>query len=327
MPKKTRFRKPPQVAKHWQVGLTEMPTTINPLEGEFYLLLAIEDELIVGSRFVPQGEIQNLAEFLQQICQKPMMGAPRLPTSIRFDNRVKKKKAKLELAGVTITLGHAPQLDEAITAMAEHFRRIDQKDTWDYDEYPAATMHRFFALAHAWATVAPWETFNDGDLFELNCPQHKMRKWYASIMGNAGQSYGILFFRSTASLQNFSKASKIAAATGKIPIIKEPIIALNYDDTSNMDDLLRKAAMGNGWPVIAPNMFPILEIYGPGNQRCMATGETVRLISDCLEAMITYLIRYGSDIAQEKLAGKRAKIRAGAAEFILDFPISVDYLI
>ncbi|GEM_PF-3473505 len=317
--KSNRGKKPPQVNAHWIVGLSEIKIPTNPLEGKIYLCSVLEGEFLVGSVAVKETDLDSLSQEVESICKKPQLGAPRRPKTILFDNRTKHKKVKIILEQIEVTTGNAPELDEVIDTFVEFMQRMKKEDKWDYDEYPADLMEMFFRITKKWVEVAPWVGIYDYELFEISSEKLKMKKWYASVLGNAGESYGILLFQSRSSYEefhNFAKKASPSKQRGGIKL-KTPIIALNLDESHFVDKNLRKAAMVNHWPVHSPKFFPSLEIYS-GNTRSMPPGDIFEMVTKIFAAMLVFVSKYHF---QENPEQETHEINLDKYAFTITFPV------
>ncbi len=319
MGKSNRRKKTPQVNAHWIVGLTDIKIPTNPLEGKIYLCSVMEGEFLVGSVVVKESGLDSLSQEVESICNKPQFGAPRRPKTILFDNRTKHKKVRILLEQIEVTTGNSPELDEVIDTFWEFMQRMKKGDEWDYDEHPADLMEMFFSITNRWVEVAPWVGIFDYELLEISSKKYKLKKWYASVMGNAGESYGILLFPSRSAYQDFFRNAKSASKSkqrGGIKL-KTPIIALNLDESRFVEKNLRKAAMVNHWPVHSPKFFPNLEIYSE-NTRNMPSGDVFEMVTEIFAAMLTFITKYHF---QENLEQETHEIIIDKSDFTITFPV------
>ena len=316
-----RTRQIPRVEKTWVIGISEMPAMINPLEGEFALMFVMEDDLLVGAVPLRIDGKSPLNGAFDQICARPAVGVPRRPKSLLVDNRVPGLLLDAESLGLPLAYGKSPEFEEALSLFIEHQQASDRDDTFDYEEYPPADTKRFFTLTAAWVKLAPWEYLSDVDVLLINSKQLKLSNWVACVMGNSGQSYGILFFKNMAAYRQFSYIGRNQSKLARMSL-KEPIVALNFEEVSLVPQEWRKAQMANAWPVAATEMFPVPEIYSKKMERGLAPGSVMNMISDIVEALSKFWRKNGKKIISGSSASYSDEFRIGGANIGITLLVS-----
>jgi len=324
MRKKSSRKITPLVNSHWIVGLLEPPIPINPLEGRFFMCMVLENELVIGTTFIEEKSLDNFTDEIKTICKKPGFGAPRCPKTILFDNRTEYSNVNILLNQTEITPGKAPELDELVEDFFEHLQREMAGDTWDYKEYPSEIMEQYFIATSQWVKLAPWRYIYDTDLFEINSKKHNLKNWFASVMGNAGQSYGIIFFPSLSSYKNFIRMSRSQVTSSREIHLKQPIIALNFESIHLAETKLRKAAMVKDWPVVSTDFFPTLEIYSKNNTRGTPPGKVYMMVTEIIQSILQSLTRYDYKSIDDNLQPFEQEIIIDDSDFTLNFPVHHD---
>ncbi len=312
----------PIVNRQWVLGIVEMPVMINPLQGEFVLLIVLEGEMIVGAMPIPAKAGGGLRNSFEEICRRPAFGAPRRPSSLLIDIRLPNFIIPMEMLGIPSQPGTSHELTAFVKGFAEQAKQeeIDDGD-FDYEEYPEPDMRRFFTNAADWADLALWEDFSNHEVMKIHSKYHRLSGWLGSIMGIAGESYGILFFKNITTFRQFCSFGRDTSA-GKISI-KDPMFVLNLEEVEYVPEAWRKAQMANGWPVVQADLFPIPEIYGRNLERGIAPAETMNMISDILEAFSLFWQRNAKGILSGKTEIATGEFKIGKVDIKIEFPIPV----
>jgi tetratricopeptide (TPR) repeat protein len=163
---------------------------------------------------------------------------PELTVSVRADlpavDRVLREMEK--------GMGHASPLPEALDA-------------------PGVTVERMRAFAEAardFYQAAPWQHLSDGDLIHVEAPVLAAGLRHFTVLGAAGQTFGLGFFTSPREFDAVHAAAHpegLLARGGKWAVLYGPIDEMPFGDGDLWDD--------QRLPVAGPSAYPVAMWYGP----------------------------------------------------------------
>jgi hypothetical protein len=266
MPKKKSVlsRRGPEkpAAIEWIGGIVLMSSYITG-EGEPYRPEALfwmgAEGAILGITLARPGALLPMAsECLQSTIEKPRHGRPHAPTRVRV--------ASAELAGV-LRAGHpgldvvcapTPELDEMLAMMREGMDRGGggEQSYLSPDIGPEAVAS-FFRAAAGLFRAKPWKIVpSDQSLFSVTIEQLGVRDAAMSIIGQMGQSLGLVLFSGLDDFEAYLEAAD-AMAHDKEPEMP-PHLALNFERGAELSPKLRKEIAEHKWEVAAANAYPWL---------------------------------------------------------------------
>jgi tetratricopeptide (TPR) repeat protein len=166
---------------------------------------------------------------------------PQLQVSVRRDlpavDRVHREMSE--------SMSDAPALPEALDAPGVTVER----------------MRAFAEAARAFYEAAPWEHLSDEDLIHVEAPAVASGLRYCTVLGAAGQAFGLGFFSSPREfdvLQETLDPRVRLSRAGKWSVLYGPIDEMPFGDADLWDD--------HRLPVAAPSAHPVAMWFGPGGE-------------------------------------------------------------
>lgn len=249
-------------AIEWVGGTVLMPAYVTG-EGEPYrpeaLFWISAEGAIVGSTMAKPGELLPMASAsLQEAIEKPMFGRPHAPTSVRV--------APAELADalreghpkIEIVCAPTPELDEMLEMMRQ---KMDEDGATEQshlspDIGPDA-MASFFRAAAGLFRAKPWKIVpSDQSLFSVTIEKLGVRDAAMSVIGQMGQSMGLVLFSSLNDFEAYLDAAN-AMKHGEEPEMP-PHFVLNFERGADLAPVLRKEIAEHNWEVVDANSYPWL---------------------------------------------------------------------
>ena len=135
---------------------------------------------------------------------------------------------------------------------------LTQKTYLTEDLTPAA-LGSFFAACKELYQRQPWTLFADsGCLFSVTSRALAMERWCGCVLGQLGESYGVLLFESSGDYEHFIEAAAIAQMRGAPPPGLMPSQwAISFEPL----DVLTRSLVGeieqHGWPVAPGDGYPV----------------------------------------------------------------------
>ena len=191
-----------------------------------------------------------------------------------------------------------PELDHVIERMAAS-QSGDERDASYLEDgkVSADTTRRFFAAAAKLWQAAPWKHLHDSQLLRLDCPALDARDKTVSIIGNLGESFGVLVFDS---LDGFKAMREYGDAqlAGKQPIgLGTSIFSINFERGSDIPKTMRREIDRYGWKVPEANAYPRIQWIDADRVLRPLTDRDVVFASACAEALAGFFARHGEAIA------------------------------
>ncbi len=246
----------------WVGGAVTMPAYVTG-EGEPYrpeaLLWIGADGAILYSTVAKPGELLPMVvASLKDAMEKPVFGRPHVPTRVRVASVEIADALRAGFPGIDIVCAPTPELDEIFKMMRE---KMDEDEATEqsylsHDIGPEA-MVSFFQAAAGLFRAKPWEVApDDQSLFSVTIDKLGLRNAAVSIIGQMGQSFGLVIF---SGLDDFEKYIDAADAMehGEEPELP-PHYALNFDRGAELSPVLRKEIAAHNWEVADANAYPWL---------------------------------------------------------------------
>jgi hypothetical protein len=244
----------------WVGGLVAMPAYVTG-EGEPYrpeLLLWMNAEgALVGTTTAKPGELLTTAgEHLRSTIERPMFGRAQTPARVRVASLELADALRASHPALDVVCAPTPEIDDAISSMREMMdERGDAEQTYlgpDIDEDAVAS---FFRAAAGLFRAKPWQVVPDDEsLFSVTIESLDMRDAVMSVIGQMGQSHGLVFFRGIDDFEAYLDAAE-AMENGEEPRMP-PHFALNFERGAELSASLRKEVAKHRWELAGPNAYP-----------------------------------------------------------------------
>ncbi len=254
-PKKT-------TGSEWIGGTVSMPAYVTG-EGEAYhpevLLWVGADGGILGSTVAKPGELLPMAsESLQSAIDRPMYGKAHTPTRVRVASAELADALRAGHPGLSVVCAPTPELDAMLALLREKMTEYGATEqSYLSTEITPEAMGSFFKAAAALFRSKPWKLVPDDQcLFSVTIEQLGVRDAAMSIIGQMGQSFGLILF---SSLDDFE--AYLEAADGVEPREAPempPHFVLNFEQGAELAPELRKEIAEHRWEVAGPDAYPWL---------------------------------------------------------------------
>lgn len=254
-------------ADEWVGGMAPMPAVVREDGDEFVptIILWLDGQgAIVGTAVTRPDEVgAKIADSLIEAMQRPMMGPPRRPRRLRVATEAWVAPLQTAFPDIAVRCAPTPEFDHAMSAMRESF--VESAPPYSYVENgatPAEVAELFKAAAAVWR-AAPW-TFAPRDLahFAVRCPDLDLHDAVLVVIGQDGESYGLVLFEDFDTYDAFLAASEEPELGPLARSLRYS--SLNFDPGAELDDDLRKEVSRHGWEVAAAGAYPILLMVEEG---------------------------------------------------------------
>lgn len=258
------MRQAAAAARAWEVDAVPVNIAISGQESRPVLVIVVGAGFVLGLKTLNRlaGNPTDICVVLEQAIVRAAgeVGAFPERIRIRFADLYDPLSAALRGRDITVEVAERlPDLEEAaLSAMREMNPHAawppvclpDRVNAWDL---PRSTLRELFAAAAAYWRAAPWTSIENEQAPMVTTPSG--RTWRVSVMGAAGNTYGLVLYSDPDDL-----ARHIDADTGRYPFaaIRGKIIALTFDRSDQLLPAILREASTAGWEIADPKRFPIL---------------------------------------------------------------------
>ncbi|MFN7900847.1 MAG: hypothetical protein ACK5N0_14520 [Synechococcaceae cyanobacterium] len=261
----------PPAHRIWAVGSRPMPGTINDgVQPPFQPLMAAVVNghgIVIGcGASSPQEPLQGVEEALLQAIAKPEggFGNGNQPLRVTVEQEELLPVVRRLLPGVPAKVGRSAELDElfqalpALGGLPEPQGIMGLKSYLDGD-LTTADVARFFEASAELYRREPWTVFADDQcLFQLTSRSLAMNQWCGCVIGQAGESYGVLLFESRLDQQRFIQLAKAdldfsQLAPGRLPSQR----AISFEPLDGISRELADEIHRHGWHVAPGDGYPV----------------------------------------------------------------------
>jgi hypothetical protein len=305
-------------------------------EGEPYrpsvLLWMGPDGAIVGTHMARPHEIlESAAASLRSAIEQPMHGEPHAPDRIRVASDHLAKAARVGHPSIDFVVAPTPELDDVVSSMQTYFGETNEEPP-SYLELGAGprgepnpeAVADFFDAAAALYRAQPWNVVPaDVGWIALTVESHGIEDGVIMIVGQAGESYGIVLFDDAEGVYQYMAASE-AFERGEEPELPRHSM-LSFDLAEELQPNLVDEVKAHRWKIAGPAAYPWLAHVDEDRVSRPPSARELSLISAICRALAK-LMRSKSKIAEAWAGGDpveqtvRAKTHAGTITVTLRCP-------
>ncbi len=251
----------------WQADLAPLSAgiTSEPDARPAVLVLATDDCIIsmelLGHPPSTAGEVAQLIG--DAIAAQVSLGSmPPSRVTVRHVQVARVLATQLAPMGVAHVDGVSslPYLDEFLaglrshaTGISEPMGAISRPDTWAAWRIPREVLERLFKAAASFYIAAPWTPIGGNDALEVTTPSGTT--WFASVLGQEGEAFGISLFESIADFDALCEAQNPQEA---FAMQHRAVITLSFDARAELPKPMRSELARGGLPIAGPAAYPWL---------------------------------------------------------------------
>lgn len=313
MPRRTSRRSPPpDVGSTWEADLSPVAIAFDddPAARPTLLLVVADGFILAGDLVAHPGALPaQIAETLAVGIQSATTSAGQPPKVVQVRHRtVAEKLGELLVpSGVTVRcVADLPGVDAALAGFAEivlglpadagPLARVAHPETWAGWGLSMEQIGRFFSAAAAYFRAAPWSNITNEDI--LRAEVRGGGKWSASVMGMAGELFGLALYERHEDL-----LALLGADPGRpldaMRTMKGSVITLSYDRRDEVPKAMQKEVRKARWEIAGPSAYPtIMAMNTPGG------GITARMMEDVI-AMLDNIPAFAAK-QEPMLSGRKA---------------------
>jgi len=214
---------------------------------------------ILGATAVKPEELLNRAsESLQHTIDNPIQGRPHKPTQVRVASSDLANILRDSHPGIEIVCAPTPEMDEVLAFMTADMSKDEEPEpSYLSPEIGPEVMASFFGAAAKLFRAKPWEVVpSDTSLFAVTIKQLGLRDDVLSVIGQMGQSLGIILFSDLEDFYAYVEAADTIEFDENLEL--PPHFVFDFEHRSHIAPSLRREIAEHKWEVAAANAYPRL---------------------------------------------------------------------
>ncbi len=260
-------RTPPRPDVEWIGGMALLPAAITDEDASPHpavLMWLNADGVILGSQVDHRDELLRTASAqLRATMKRPMWGKPHTPSHVRVASPELAAALRAGHPKLDVVCAPTPEFDEIMQALLEDFaRESEAAQTYFSEGVDADALAAFFRAAAALYRAKPWTKVpGDQGAFFITIPELEIADAALMVLGQLGESFGLLLFQDADDLDAFCVAME-AIEDGEAPALPT-YLALNYERAQDLAPTLRKEIATQHWEVAGTDAYPWLMVMQP----------------------------------------------------------------
>jgi hypothetical protein len=257
----------------------------------------VSDGLVVGQDVVaPEDKDGAVGCALLAAIELPLAGPARRPDRIRVADASLADEVREALGDDTpVETAPTPELDALLEAMLESMSQEEADDGESYFEdgrIPPAAVADLFRSAELLYGMAPWKVATDDQVLRLDIPELGVEGACVSIIGNLGESLGLLIFPSLAGYEAFGEAGdELARGSGPTDFGTD-VLSLGFERGADLPLEMRREVAEHGWPVADANAYPRVERRERDGVPQPLVERDVKIASACATSFVALFARH-----------------------------------
>lgn len=234
----------------WFFGIRALPFPIE--DKACSVLLWISDGAPVNVELVPSDEVDDakIEATYQEAIRKPAgERPPGPPRKIVVAGGPLAKTVRAFARGVRVEVGPTLEIDLAFADLVEHLSGPSAHDQQAFLETPDDWKPALLALGEALADTEPWDLFPPDQPLRIDAPALQLADARLLVMGQGGESFGILLFRSAEDHATFDALARdgALAANAAVPrCVGIDVAELGLDDEAPRSVAIVTVLEGDG---------------------------------------------------------------------------------
>ena len=305
--------------REWVGGRVPAPFFVQDCDESYrpdiVVWMELPDHLVVGQAVLdPDDNHRTVARILRNAILNPNVGEPRQPDAIRVADHDLANEVRAEVAGIIpVTVAPTPELDELFQILIASMP-VPGEDEPSYFAHgrvcPDAVELLFTASGFLFA-VTPWDIADDNQLLRMDIPALGIDGACLSIIGQLGQSRGVLIFPSRKDFERFLEAAANSDPEQPGPgAFGAEVLSLTFHNATQLPPAMRREAMHNGWPVDSPDAYPVVARRDPDGIPRPLVDRDVETVAACALALAAFLPKHAAIFKADTLhSGLRVVLR------------------
>ncbi len=287
----------------WEADVTPMPAMIaSDLAARPAATVLVANDIVLCADLEshPPADAAGVAALIANAVSTILASGGAPPTVLR----VRHRDVASHLSPLVAPLGvkkvikveTLPMVNEFAGGMRQHLLdsphpmpAVSHPLLWAAWDLSADLVADLFRAAAAFFCASPWAELSDADLLEIELPTGA--RWFACILGNASESFGLLLYEH---IEDYLAIIESGEPDGGLTDARGVVIAVSFDRRSELRKEARREIEASRWTIAGPSAYPSLWVLNTlgGGLRAEVAREVV-LVLDAVAALVSDHLRAG----------------------------------
>ena len=174
---------------------------------------------------------------------------------------------RAEVAGtIPVTVAPTPELNELFQILIASMPAPseDEPSYFAHGRISPNAVDMLFTASGFLFAITPWSLADDNQILRMNIPVLGIDGACLSVIGQLGQSRGVLILPSRDDFERFLKAAANSDPEQPGPgAFGAEVLSLTFHNATQLPPAMRREAMHNGWPGDSPDAYPVVARRDP----------------------------------------------------------------
>ena len=287
-------------SREWIGGRFHTPFYIRdreePYRPDLVLWMELPEGFVVGQAVVsPEHAEGAVAGALRSAMIQPSVGSPRQPTAIRVADASAAAEVRAEVGhAIPVTVAATPELDALVEHMIETLppHEDDQPSYFAGGHVSIAAVEKLFAASRRLFVAKPWAVADDTQVIRMDIPALGVEGACVSVMGQLGDSHGLLVFPSIDDFESFLDAAESGDLERGRIALTAGWLTLLFERATELPPSMRREAMEHAWPVASADAYPMVDRRDPDATQRPLVARDVEIATACALAVTAFFTRH-----------------------------------
>lgn len=236
-----------------------------PYRPDFIAWIA-RGKILRASAIHPDEPDEAVVTSLLEAMRRPATGSPRQPKRVRVASPAIAALLRERVdPGIEIVVAPTPELDAVVGDLLRHFQDHAEETGPSYlggERVSEGAVAAFFAAAARLHRTAPWDAVALAEhVLGLDVPAYGVTNLCLSIIGQLGQSVGVLIFESIDAF----RAARAKAEGGPRTLASAKVFSITFEAPSDLPPAMYAELAAHGWKIAGERAAPlVLALDGDG---------------------------------------------------------------
>ncbi len=254
----------------WVAGIISSPSYAfdgaEPYRPAALLWVETGSGLIVGCELLhPREALGRAAGLFMESARAPLAGKPRVPERVRVAEPELLAALEGRIGGVPLVQSETPELDTVAESFVAHMMEAgeeeEEEESYLVPGIEPEDMGHMFAAAARFYRLQPWQVFPPDTFASIRCETLDIEQGALCVVGQMGESYGFVLFRSLDDAAAYSDAVDVIEAGGQ-PVFPRHLM-FGFEERSAVGKVLAREIRTHGWELAGPHAYPAAVVVDP----------------------------------------------------------------